>query len=118
MKFDQHTVILLTLRPDAPEMNVAEAADLQDLHLAHGAALQDQGIILARGPLVNQDDPNLRGFSVWSVDPETARKYAEADPAVQIGRLKPVVMTWTTVAGNLEFHQVRAPSSMAEVIED
>lgn len=118
MRFDRYTVILLTLRPDAPVMSEAEAAELQDRHLAHGAALQDQGLILARGPLVEQDDESLRGFSVWSVDAETARRHAEADPAVQIGRLAVKVMTWMMPAGNLQFGQVKAPRSMAEVIGD
>ena len=115
MKFDRHTVILLKLRPDAPAMSEEEAADLQDRHLAHGAALQDSGVILARGPLVDQDDVSLRGFSVWSCDAETARAHAEQDPAVVAGRLAVSVMGWMTVAGNMDFRQVKAPRSMAEV---
>ncbi|HCT76880.1 MAG TPA: hypothetical protein DGT23_09880 [Micromonosporaceae bacterium] len=50
MRFDRYTVILLTLRPDAPVMTDEEAAELQDRHLAHGADLQDRGLIPARGP--------------------------------------------------------------------
>jgi hypothetical protein len=52
------------------------------------------------------------------VDAETARRHAEADPAVQIGRLAVKVMTWMMPAGNLQFGQVKAPRSMAEVIGD
>src|SRR5262245_2509750 len=116
MKFDRYTVILLTLRPDAPVMTDEQAAELQDRHLAHGADLQDRGLILARGPLTDQDDESLRGFAIWSVDQETARGYAEADPAVRIGRLAVTVMTWMMPAGNLQFTKVRPPRSVAEAM--
>lgn len=118
MRFDRYTVTLLTLRPDAPEMTDQERAELQDRHLAHGAGLQDRGIVLARGPLTEQDDESFRGLSIWSVDPQTARAHAEADPAVRAGRLAVSVMTWMMPAGNIQFAQVRAPRSMAEAAED
>src|SRR5262245_38479834 len=118
MRFDGFTVVLLTLRPDAPTMTDAAADELQGLHLAHGSDLQDRGLILARGPLTEQDDERLRGFSVWSVDPATARKHAEADPAVRAGRLAVNVMTWMMPAGNIQFATVRAPRSIAEAMED
>jgi uncharacterized protein YciI len=118
MEFDRFTVILLVLRADAPVMTDDEAAELQDRHLAHGADMQDRGLVLARGPLVDQDDERFRGFSVWSVDAETARGYAEADPAVRAGRLAVNVMTWMMPAGNLRFTKVRAPRSIAEATAD
>jgi uncharacterized protein len=118
MRFDRYTVILLTLRPDAPVMTDEDAAELQDRHLAHGADLQDRGLILARGPLTEQDDERLRGFSIWSVDPSTAREHAESDPAVRAGRLAVVVMTWMMPAGNIQFARVRAPRSVAEAMAD
>jgi uncharacterized protein YciI len=118
MRFDRFTVTLLVLRPDAPVMTEDEANDLQDRHLAYGADLQERGVILSRGPLSDQDDPRLRGISVWSVDAETARELANGDPAVVAGRLAVQVMTWMMPAGNLEFHQVRAPRSIAEALAD
>ncbi|WP_433166600.1 YciI family protein [Kribbella sp. CA-247076] len=118
MKFDRYTVILLTLRDDAPVLDEAEAAALQDRHLAHGANMQERGLVLARGPLLDQDDERFRGFSVWSVDPETARQHAEADPAVQIGRLAVNVMTWMMPAGNLTFTKVHPPRSTSEATDD
>jgi len=118
MRFDRYTVILLTLRPDAPVMTDDEAADLQDRHLAHGAGLQDRGLVLARGPLVDQDDERFRGFSIWSVDQATARQHAEADPAVLAGRLAVQVMTWMMPAGNLGFSKVHPPRSLAEAADD
>jgi uncharacterized protein YciI len=118
MRFDRYTVTLLTLRPDAPVMTADHAAELQDRHLAHGADLQDRGLILARGPLTEQDDERLRGLSIWSVDAATARELANGDPAVQVGRLAVEVMTWMMPAGNLQFAQVRAPRSVAEAMAD
>ena len=118
MRFDRYTVVLLTLRPDAPVMTDDEAAALQDRHLAHGASLQERGLILARGPLTDQDDQRYRGFSIWSVDQETARENVEADPAVLAGRLSAEVMTWMMPAGNLQFAKVRPPHSLAEASED
>lgn len=118
MEFDRYTVILLTLRADAPLMTDDEAAELQDRHLAHGAEMQDRGLVLARGPLMEQDDERFRGFSVWSVDAETARQHAEADPAVRAGRLAVNVMTWMMPAGNLQFRKVKAPRSIAEAAAD
>jgi uncharacterized protein YciI len=118
MRFDSYTVVLLTLRPDAPVMTNEEAAALQDRHLAHGADLQERGLVLARGPLTDQDDERFRGFSIWSVDAATAREHSEADPAVQAGRLAAEVMTWNMPAGNLQFSKVRAPRSIAEVTAD
>ncbi|TCC58032.1 hypothetical protein E0H73_27195 [Kribbella pittospori] len=118
MRFDRYTVTLLTLRPDAPVMTDDEAAALQDRHLAHGADLQERGLILARGPLTDQDDERYRGFSIWSVDAATARAQVEADPAVLAGRLAVDVMTWMMPAGNLQFVKVRPPRSIAEAAED
>jgi uncharacterized protein YciI len=114
MQFDHYTVILLTLRPDAPVMTPEEAAALQDRHLAYGADLQERGLVLARGPLVDQDDERFRGLSIWAADADTARKLAEGDPAVIAGRLAVQVQTWMMPAGNLQFAKVRAPRSVAE----
>lgn len=118
MKFDQHTLVLLVRRPDAPELSDEEADALQDAHLAFRANLRDQGYLIAGGPLRDQDDDRLRGISVMSVDPETARTLANADPAVQAGRLAVEVMTWMVPADNIQFKNVPAPRSMAEVADD
>ncbi|MEU4288879.1 YciI family protein [Kribbella sp. NPDC026596] len=118
MRFDRYTVIVLTLRPDPPVLSDEQATELQNRHLAYGAGLQERGLVLARGPLTDQDDDRFRGFSIWSVDQETARAHAEADPAVRAGRLAVHVMTWMMPAGNLTFAKVRPPHSLAEAMED
>ena len=64
MKFDRHTLVLLVLRPDAPDHTDDEAAELQDRHLAFRADLRDRGFLIAGGPVVDQDDERLRGISI------------------------------------------------------
>jgi uncharacterized protein YciI len=118
MKFDQHTLVLLVRPPDAPELSDEEAGALQDAHLAFRADLRDQGYLLGGGPLLDQDDERLRGISVMSVDPATARELCSADPAVRAGRLAVQVMTWMVPAGNVHFEAVPAPRSMREVDAD
>jgi uncharacterized protein YciI len=114
MRFDQHTVVLLVRPPDAPELSPEEADALQDAHLAFRAELRDQGYLLGGGPLLDQDDERLRGISVMSVDPATARELCRADPAVRAGRLAVQAMTWMVPAGNIRFEDVPAPRSLAE----
>jgi uncharacterized protein YciI len=118
MKFDQHTLVLLVRPPDAPELSPEQADALQDAHLAFRADLRDQGYLLGGGPLLDQDDEQLRGISVMSVDPATARELCEADPAVRAGRLAVRVMTWMVPAGNIRFENVPAPRSAAEASAD
>ena len=118
MDFDQHTLVLLVRPADAPELSDQEAAALQDAHLAFRADLREQGLLIAGGPLLDQDDERLRGISVMSVDPATARELSSADPAVRAGRLAVQVMTWMVPAGNVQFEDVPAPRSMAEAAAD
>jgi uncharacterized protein len=117
MKFDRHTVVLLVRPADAPELSDAEADALQDAHLAFRADLREQGYLLAGGPLLDQEDERLRGFSVMSVDPATAGELCSADPAVRAGRLAVHVMTWMVPAGNIRFDHVSAPRSLADAAE-
>jgi uncharacterized protein len=118
MQFDRHTLVLLVRPPDAPALSEAEADALQDRHLAFRAGLREQGYLVGGGPLVDQDDERLRGISIMSVDPETARRLSEEDPAVQAGRLAVEVMTWMVPAGNVRFDDVPPPRSMAEAAGD
>ena len=82
------------------------------------ADLRDRGFLIAGGPVVDQDDERLRGFSIMSCDPDTARRLSNEDPPVQAGRLAVEVMTWIVPAGNVRFESVRAPRSLAEAAED
>jgi len=118
MRFDRHTLVLLVRPPDAPELTDEEADELQDRHLAFRADLRARGIVICGGPLDDQDDERLRGISIWTCDPETARRISNEDPAVRAGRLAVEVMTWMVPAGNVTFEHVPAPRSLAEAAED
>lgn len=118
MHFDRHTLVLLVRPNDAPKLSDEEADELQDRHLAFRADLRERGVIVAGGPLLEQDDERLRGISIMSVDPETARRVSEEDPAVQAGRLSVQVMTWMVPAGNVHFAEASAPRSLSEAEAD
>jgi uncharacterized protein YciI len=111
VEFDRYTIVLLTLRPDAPELDDEAAAALQDAHLAHLAELHEEGYLLAAGPL---SDETFRGLSILNVDPEQARELKEQDPAVKIGRLAVKVIPWIVPAGAISFSRTRFPRSIAE----
>jgi hypothetical protein len=111
VEFDRYTIVLLTLRPDAPELDEEAAAALQDAHMAHLADLHEAGHLLAAGPL---SDEKFRGLSIMNVDPERARELKEQDPAVQIGRLSVKVIPWMVPAGAMSFSPTRFPRSVAE----
>src|SRR6266699_3510319 len=106
MQFDQFTIALLVLRPDAPEM--------QDAHLAHLADLHDAGYLVAAGPLLGPMDREFRGLSILTVDAEQARALKEEDPAVRAGRFSVQIFPWIVPAGAVRFARARFPRSMAE----
>ena len=118
MQFDRHTLVLLVLRPDAPELTDEEADELQGRHLAFRADVRHRGHLSAGGPLVDQDDERLRSIAIMMCDAETARRISNEDPAVRAGRLAVEVMTWMVPAGNVRFEHVAAPRSLAEAGED
>jgi hypothetical protein len=111
VEFDSYTIVLLTLRPDAPDLDEEAAAALQDAHMAHLADLHAAGQLLAAGPLSNEE---FRGLSIMNVDPERARELKEQDPAVKIGRLAVKAIPWIVPAGAMSFSATRFPRSVAE----
>lgn len=115
MRFDQFTVVLLMLRPDAPRLDEAAAAALQDAHLAYLAELHEAGHLLAAGPL---SDDAFRGLSILNVGPDEARRLKEQDPAVRAGRFSLNVIPWMVPAGAVSFSPTRFPHSIAEAQGD
>jgi uncharacterized protein YciI len=113
VQFDQFSVSLLLLRPDAPILDAAAEAALQDAHLAHLAMLHEAGHLLAAGPLT---DPYYRGLSILNVGPEQARRLKEADPAVQAGKYSVHIMAWRVPAGAISFSPTHFPHSIAEAL--
>ena len=114
MKFDQFTVALLVLRPDAPEMDDEVATALQDAHMAHLADLHDAGYLVAAGPLLGPQDREFRGLSILTVDAERAKALKEQDPAVRAGRFSVQIFPGIVPAGALTFAPARFPRSMAD----
>jgi uncharacterized protein len=114
MQFDRFTVALLMLRPDAPELDDAAAAALQDAHMAHLADLHDAGYLVAAGPLLGPPDREFRGLSILNVDQERARALKEQDPAVRAGRFSVKILPWIVPAGAMTFVHTRFPRSTAQ----
>ena len=112
MEFDNFTIALLVKNPDAPELDEARAAELQDAHMAHLADLHDAGVLLAAGPLRNEQ---LRGLSILNVDPDRARELKEQDPAVQAGLYTVDVIPWLVPAGAMSFSPAFFPRSVADL---
>jgi uncharacterized protein YciI len=103
------------LRDDAPVLDEAAADALQDAHLDYLATLHEQGHLLAAGPLGHD---GFRGLTIMRGTVEEVRALKEADPAVQIGRFRVVVMPWQVPAGAVQFTPTRFPHSIADVEGD
>jgi uncharacterized protein len=115
VEFDQLTIVLLLLRPDAPELDEEGSAALQDAHMAHLADLHEAGHLVAAGPL---SDDEYRGLSIFNVGPDEARELSERDPAVRAGRLAVKVIPWMLPSGAMAFSPSRFPRSIAEARGD
>jgi uncharacterized protein YciI len=118
VQFDTFTVTLLMLRLDAPHLDEAAAAALQDAHMAHLADLHEAGYLVAAGPLLGSPDREFRGLSILKVDPERALLLKQDDPAVRAGRFDVKVMPWIVPAGAMTFSPTRFPRSIAETETD
>jgi uncharacterized protein YciI len=114
MHFDRFTIVLLVLRPDAPQLSDDDADALQDAHLAHLAGLHESGFLLAAGPLLGGPDSAFRGLCLLNVGSERAGELMEQDPAVRAGRFSVVVLPWMVPGGAMSFSATRFPHSAAE----
>jgi uncharacterized protein YciI len=103
--FDVYTVVILRRPSPSPDFTEAELADLQRQHLAYRAELGRQGVLVVNGPLMEQSDETLRGFSIFACSLAEARRLTEADPSVRAGRLTYDVMEWWTRSDALAFPQ-------------
>lgn len=114
MVFEQYQLVLLK-RPAAPTDYPRERLmEIQQAHLAHMGALGEAGHLVIAGPFSDQEDETLRGLALYQVGSvEEARRMAEADPAVQAGRLEVEVMTWNVEEGYMTFPK-RPPPPSAE----
>src|SRR6266540_3400654 len=108
MRFDCFSIGLLVLRPDAPVLDEDAAAELQDAHLAHLAALHEAGHLYAAGPLEDPDE-RLHGLCILGVDAEQARTLLEQDPSVRAGRFSIEMIPWMVPGGAAAFSPTRFP---------
>jgi uncharacterized protein YciI len=95
-------LVLLRTPENAPSYDDAELARIQAEHLAHHDRLRESGQVVTNGPVQDQPDTSLRGLTFYRTGSlEQARQLAEADPAVQAGRLAIEIMTWYCPPGTM-----------------
>jgi uncharacterized protein YciI len=104
MELESYAFVLLRRPVDAPSYSDEQLERLQEQHLAHLAALTEEGKLVSAGPFSDQADESLRGLCVYATSVEEARSLAAKDPSVRAGRLAVEVMTWWTEKGSLSFH--------------
>jgi uncharacterized protein len=100
---ESHTLVLLRVCADRPDLPDEELDRLQERHLAFIQSQHDRGVMLASGPLTDQDEEGWRGICVYTVPPDEARRLAAEDPSVQAGRLEPVAFAWLARPGSAVF---------------
>jgi uncharacterized protein YciI len=115
VQLDHFTVVLLILRPDAPQLDEDSAARLQAAHMGHLADLHEAGHLIAAGPLA---DPMFRGVSILKVDPERARQLTENDPAVLAGRFSVQVIPWMVPRGAVRYARTQFPRSLDDLAKE
>ena len=115
VQLDRFTISLLLTHPDAPHEDPAEAAALQDAHLAFLADPHAAGRQQVAGPIIGDPDGLLRGLSILRVDPDEARRLKEQDPAVQARRFAIKTLPWMVPAGAISFSPTRFPRLIKDV---
>ena len=104
MEFDTYQLVLLKRPAEPMEYPEEKLQEIQAAHLGHLTRMAREGHLVVAGPFGDQQDERLRGLALYRVGSvEEARRLAEADPAVQAGRLEVEVMTWYTQKGALAF---------------
>lgn len=103
IELDRYSFVLLRRGPKAGEFSEHELEQLQAAHLAHLAEMGERGVMLAAGPFSEQPDESMRGFCLYTVELDEARRLAESDPSVQGGRMAVEVFNWWTTKGALRF---------------
>jgi uncharacterized protein YciI len=104
MTIDLHAFQLVLLRrpDDAPEYDDEAAERIQGDHLAFYAEMRQAGHVVTNGPVRDQPDDALRGIAIFATESVgRARELANADPAVQAGRLEVQAMTWLCPPGTM-----------------
>lgn len=117
MTFGSITLGLLVRPAGAPAVSADEDARLQDAHLAHLAALAEEGVLLSAGPLEDQDDPAVRGVVFLATPIDDARSLLDEDPRVRAGLLEVRLARWVFPVGSLRVEGRGVfPRSVAEAV--
>jgi uncharacterized protein YciI len=103
MELERYSFVLLRRGPRADEFPEDELDRLQMAHLAHLDAMKECGALAVAGPFSEQPDETWRGFCLYTLELEEARRLAESDPSVQAGRMAVEVFTWWTKKGAISF---------------
>lgn len=104
MELESYQLVLLKRPAASTEYPPEKLQEIQAGHMAHLGRMAREGHMVAAGPFGDQEDERLRGLALYRVESiEEARRLAEADPAVEAGRLEVEVMTWYTQKGALAF---------------
>lgn len=115
--FEQYQLVLLKRPANAPDHPPEKLQEIQRGHIAHLTKLGEAGHIVIAGPFSDQEDERLRGLALYQVGSiEEARRLAEADPAVEAGRLEVEVLTWNVEKGYMVFPKRPVPA--ADVAEE
>ena len=102
MELESFELVLLRRPANAPACDEVTLDRIQGEHLAYHASLRASGHIATNGAVMNQPDESLRGLTFYRTGSlQRARELAEADPAVEAGRLTVDVMTWLCSPGLL-----------------
>jgi uncharacterized protein YciI len=105
--FDRYQLVLLMRPAERAPLSDERIEEIQGLHLRHLTRMAEEGHLVVAGPFADQDDDRFRGLALYRVgSAEEARRLAQADPAVEAGRLEVLVMSWYTEAGALAFPRV------------
>jgi uncharacterized protein len=94
MEFDRHTLVLLRWPEGMRRFSADELERSQSGHLAYLARMYEAGHLAVSGPFDDQEDDSLRGVSLYRTSLEETRRLVQEDPAVQMGRLEPVLQVW------------------------
>ena len=103
MEFDRYTLVILRWPEGMPEFSSEELQRSQSGHLAFLDEMRERGHLVASGPFDDQPDERLRGVSLYVTGLEETRRLVQGDPAVQMGRLEPELVTWLVPKGTLGF---------------
>ena len=103
MELERYSFVLLRRGPRAHEFSEDELEGLQAAHLGHLDAMKERGVLAVAGPFSEQPDETWRGFCLYTVELDEARRLAESDPSVQAGRMAVEVFNWWTKKGAISF---------------